>query len=363
MSDGGTTVQTANTVPDIASRRILRLALGTAMSMGFSQLINWPMSYMAAIFTMLLLSLPLPAPTLKSGIKFVIALVLPAYASMLLIPFMEYARWSGVLLIILSLYGSFYYSARGGSPVMGMFMTLGMTMVITVGSVSADIMLYVVNGLAVGAAAGMAFVFIAHALLPDFPPPESTGAANKPPPPPEIPKEVARNNAFRSLAVVLPLVIIFLFISSSISYVPLMIKVASMGQQATAQVSRKMGLEQIESTILGGIGAVLAFWVMNMYSSLLMFCLLIGLASLFYGRRVFQGPGMHPKGGMWSYALLTMIIIVTPAVTSMNASGDAGADFYTRLFLFIVIAVYGTISVAIFDTFWPGQTNKSSANR
>ena len=338
---------------DIASRRILRLALGTALSMGFSQLVNWPLSFIAAVFTMFMLAVPLPAPTLKSGLKFVLALALPAYAGMLLVPFLEHARWAGVLLVTLALFGSFYYSARGGSPVMGMFMTVGLTIVVTIGSVSADIMLMIVNGLAIGAAAGIAFVALAHALLPDLPMPQTTGAGKKPPPPAKPAGAEARRNAFRSLAVVLPLVIVFLFSSSSISYVVVMIKVASMGQQANAETSRSMGREQIESTIWGGIGAIIAFQVMSIWSSLLMFCLIIGLACLLYGRRIFEGLAMHPRGGMWSYALLTMIIVLTPAVTSTE--GDASSAFYIRLALFVIIAIYGTVSVAVFDTFWPSR--------
>jgi len=341
----------------IASRRILRLALGTALSMGFSQLINWPMSFIAAVFTMFILAVPLPAPTLKSGLKFVLALIIPAYAGMLLIPFLEQARWAGVLMVVLALFGSFYYSARGGSPVMGMFMTLGLTMVVTVGSVSADAMLMVVNGIAISAAAGITFVAIAHALLPDFPAPVGAGATKKPPPQkPSLP--TARRNACRSLAVVLPLVMIFLFISSSTSYIVVMIKVASMGQQANTEVTRSMGREQLESTIWGGIGAIIAFQVMSIWSSLLMFCLLTGLACLLYGRRIFQGPGVHPRGGMWSYALLTMIIVLTPAVIDAQGTGDASAAFYTRLMLFIVIAIYGTVSIAVFDTFWPEKSRR-----
>lgn len=346
------------TAADIASRRILRLALGTALSMGFSQLIGWPLSFIAAVFTMFMLAVPLPAPTLKSGFKFVLALVLPAYAGMLLLPFLAHARWAGILLVTMALYGSFYYSARGGSPIMGMFMTVGITIVVTVGSVSADIMLLVVNGLAVGAAAGITFVAIAHALLPDLPPPQIAAASKKPAPPPVPSLASARRNAFRSLMVVLPLVIVFLFISSSISYVVIMIKVASMGQQANAQASRSMGREQLESTIWGGIGAIGAFHLMTIWPSLLLFCLLIALACLVYGRRIFQGMAMHPRAGMWSYALLTMIIVLTPAVISTG--GDASAAFYTRLMLFVIIAVYGTISVAVFDAFWPASKNKSS---
>lgn len=352
--------QTASIQTDIASRRILRLALGTALSMAFSQIINWPMSFIAAVFTMFLLAVPLPAPTLKSGTKFVLALVIPAYAGMLLLPFLAHARWAGVLLVVMALFGSFYYSARGGSPVMGMFMTMGVTIVVTVGSVSADIMLLVVNGIAVGAAAGITFVAIAHTLLPDFPPPPGADAQKKPVPPPKPAKPLARKRALRSLTVVLPLVMIFLFISSSASYVVVMIKVASMGQQANTEASRSMGRDQLESTLWGGLGAIIAFQLMSIWSSLVMFCLLIALACLIYGKRIFQGPAMHPRGGMWSYALLTMIIVLTPAVTNAQGEGDAGAAFYARLMLFIVIAIYGTISVAIFDAFWPVKSEQTA---
>ena len=46
----------------LAARRILRLALGTALSLWFSQAINWPLSFIAPVLTLMILSLPLPAP-------------------------------------------------------------------------------------------------------------------------------------------------------------------------------------------------------------------------------------------------------------------------------------------------------------
>jgi len=54
-----------------------------------------------------------------------------------------------------------------------------------------------------------------------------------------------------------------------------------------------------------------------------------------------------------SYALLTMLVILAPALGS--ECGDATARFYSRLFLFGVIAVYGTAAVAVFDAFWPAK--------
>lgn len=340
---------------DIANRRILRLAFGTSMAMAFSQIISWPLSYMTAVVTMFLLATPLFPPTWRNAVKVVAALVVPCYLGILLLPLLMYARWTGVILIILCLFGSFYYSARGGSPIMSMFMTIAITLVVTVGSVSAKAMVMVVDGVTICAVAGMSFFIFAHALLPDYP--ASTGPGAKPPPaPPKPSRRDAQRNAFRSLAVMLPLVMIFLFIDSSTSYVVIMIKVASMGQQANAEVSRAMGRQQLQSTLWGGIGAILGYLVVNIWPSLLMFCLLIAIGALVYGRGIFQGRTMHPNQAVWSYALLTMIIILTPAVAN---GGDVTSAFWSRLMLFVVIALYGTIAVAVFDTFWHKKKTKA----
>ncbi len=88
-----------------------------------------------------------------------------------------------------------------------------------------------------------------------------------------------------------------------------------------------------------------------MRPSLLIFCLLIALACLIYGARIFQGAGMHPKGAMWSYALMTMVIVITPSVMDSPAGSSADAAFYTRLLIFVFIAIYGTLAVLVFDSF------------
>jgi hypothetical protein len=85
----------------------------------------------------------------------------------------------------------------------------------------------------------------------------------------------------------------------------------------------------------------------------LIYTLVLLLFALLVGPKIFQGPGLGPKGPMWSYAYLTMIVVLAPAVTDGFGSDGATSAFYTRLFLFIVIAVYGSIAVAVFDAFWP----------
>ncbi len=345
------------TAEQVASRRILRLALGVTLSLLFSQAINWPMSFLAPVFTMFILALPLPAPSLTSGFKFVLALLLPVYAgAFILLPFLEYARLPGILLITLALFGCFYYTARGGSAIMGMFMTIGLTLIIAVGSVSIDALLLVMKGLWPGTIAGIAFVWVAHAVLPDLvTKPANRGVPIKPLRPSA---KTARRSALRSLILVLPLAMFFLFSASSAAYVVIMIKVATMGQQANADTSHEMGRAQIESTLWGGLAAIIAWQLMSIWPSLLMYGLIISLSALLFGPRLFVGKGMHPKAGMWSYAFLTMIIVLAPALLDGPAADGAGSAFYSRLVLFVVIAIYGSITITVFDAFWPLEKDK-----
>ena len=133
------------------------------------------------------------------------------------------------------------------------------------------------------------------------------------------------------------------------------IKVATMGPQAEAEKRRAMGRSFLESTLIGGIAAVIIWNVLAIWPSLTFYTLLIALTSLVIGSRVFVGPGMHPKGPTWSYGLLTGLIIIAPAVTDSMGGGTAGASFSTRLLLFVFIAIYGTVVVSVFDAFWPQE--------
>ena len=346
---------------EIAHVRILRLAVGTALSMWVSQAAGWGMSFIAPVMTMFILALPLPAPRLKGGVLFVAALTLSMFAGMLLLPPLLNYPLVGLLLLIVALFWSFYFTASGGSPVLGTFVTLGIALSTAVGSVSIDAALMAIGGLSTNALIGIAFVWIAHLLIPDSLAKSDAGPAPpKPqkPPPPDLVE--ARWSAYRSLLIVFPVTLWFMLSSASTSYIPVMIKVASMGQQATNEGAKEAGRSLILSTIIGGVGAIIGWNILRIVPTLSMYALIIGLGALIIGPRIFKGIAMHPQAGTWSYGYLTMIVILAPAVMDTAGGGSAGAGFVSRLLMFAFATLYGIAAIYIVDALHPAKTATGS---
>jgi len=348
---------------NIASVRILRLALGASLAMWFSQAAAWEMSFIAPVFVVVLLSTPMPALPFKSGIKFVLALTLAIYSGLILLPFLVYQLGVGILLLILVLFWSFYFPAKGGSAIVGTFVTIGLTLTVAIGSTSIDGFFQLAAGVSVNALFGIAFVWLAHALLPDSMAQASPQSTRPTPAPaassPDI--EAARGHALRSLVIVLPVCLLVLLSSDGASYAAVLIKVASMGQQTSTQGTAQAGRSLLGSTVIGGVGAIIGWQVLSLWTSLPMYALLIGLAGLLIGPRIFKDQGMHPNAATWSYGYVTLIIILAPAVMDGMGGSDAGASFRQRLIMFIGATLYGIIAVYVFDAFWPERSRKAAA--
>ena len=82
---------------------------------------------------------------------------------------------------------------------------------------------------------------------------------------------------------------------------------------------------------------------------------MIALGGLIMGRRVFHGPAMHPQAGTWSYAFLTMIVIIAPAVMDSMGGDAAGAKFSDRLIMLLAATLYSVMAVTVYDAFRPKE--------
>ena len=342
---------------DVASTRILRLAFGTALSLWISQAFGWSLSFIAPVITLFLLALPLPQPKPKLFLLVVVALTVSVYGSFVFLPFLVHQELVGLLLLSLALFHAFYFTAKGGPAVVGTFATMGLALTVAVGTVSVDALLGVASGLVFSAAVGAVVALVSHLVVPEQPqaPPANAPAADAPKP--EVDLARARHSAMRSLAVVFPILFWFLLSGASAANLAVMIKVSAMGQEVSRQSTRKAARSLVFSTVAGGIAAVLAWQALSAWPSLTLYVLLVALAGLFFGWRIFTGQGLREHADTWTYAFLTMIVVLAPAVLDSDFGSAAGARFYDRLFMFGWATLYAVVAVYVFDAFWgrPGD--------
>jgi uncharacterized membrane protein YccC len=334
----------------LASRRIVRLAFGTSLALFISQAFSWSVSFIAPALVAFLLALPLPGLKLKQATVFVLALAIPVWgATWLLLPLLSHQQLVGLLLLVAACFWSFYYSASGGSPVLGAFLTMGLAIVTAVGSDSIDAALAVNYAVTVNAIIAMAMLWLAFFLFPD---PPAKQALPQRPAAPKPERSAAIRSAWRSTVIVLPVILFFLVYQGSASYLVVMIKVASMGQQAENDLTRQVGKSLLLSTMIGGAGAVIMWNLLSIWPSLVFYCLLLAMGGLLMGRRIFKGAGMHPAAGTWSYAFLTMLVLIAPAVLDGPGGDAAGAKFFDRLSMMAWATLYAVAAVTVFDAFW-----------
>ncbi len=319
---------------------------------------NWSLSFVTPVLLSMLLALPLPGVSIKQGLTFVLALVIPIWlTTWFLLPVLTYQPLVGMLLLISGCFWCFYYSASGGSPILGAFLTMGLAIVAAIGSDSIDAVIAVDKALTVNAIIAIFFLWLAYVLIPEKP----VEAVAKPKPKVEPPsREEAIRSAWRSTAIVLPVIVFFLFYAGSSSYLVVMIKVASMGQQAENDKTKAVGKSLLMSTLIGGIGAVIIWNLMSIWPSLIFLTLLVILGGLIMGRKIFEGQGMKPGADVWSYALLTMLVIVVPAVQDSAFGDAAGAKFFDRIAMMTWATVYGVAAVYVFDAFWRDKVSQTA---
>jgi hypothetical protein len=236
---------------------------------------------------------------------------------------------------------------------------MGLAIVAAVGSDSIDAVLAINQAVTLNGVIAIGVLWLAYALFPDKVSEVSQKAPAKAEPPS---RQEAVRSAWRSTAIVLPIIVFFLLYSGSSSYLVVMIKVASMGQQAENDKTKAAGKSLLMSTLIGGIGAVIMWNAMSIWPSLVNLVLLVILGGLVMGRRIFQGQGMAAGADMWSYAFMTMLVIILPAVMDGAAGDAAGAKFFDRIAMLAWATLYAVAAVSVFDAFWHRKAPQTASD-
>jgi len=207
--------------------------------------------------------------------------------------------------------------------------------------------------LAVGLCIGVLVSGVSHALFPD-PPVEFMTAAREIPTP-----ESARWIALRAVVVVLPVFVLAL--TNPSFYVAAIMKSVALGQQAGATSTRSAGLELVGSTLMGAAIAGCLWFGLSLRPNLWMLMLWMAAAALWTGARLFRvRHGAWPPS-FWVQSLVTMLLLLGPAIEDSAGGKDVLKASAMRAALFVVVALYAWATVWMLEH-WRAARSEARSN-
>lgn len=314
-----------------ADKAVLRLAIGLALAVLLAYGLALPSPFVLCVMTVLMLSKPGPPMPLLKGM--VVALLVAAVlaAGVLMVPLLEHYASVALVLTALLLYTVFFIGLRSGSP-LAIVVVIAFTVIPVAGVADQALVPAISTAIALGLGVGVLVGSLSHALFPDGADPAARPA------PPAVAAHTARWRAVQATLVVMPVLVLALV--NPAFYLSAIIKSVLLGQQAGATGARSAGRILVGSTLAGAGMATLAWFGLAMLPTLWMLVLWMAAAALWSGARIFGLEASALPPSFWSNALVTMLILLGPAIEDSVVGKDVGHASLVRVSLFVALALY-----------------------
>lgn len=336
---------------DRADKAVLRLGVGLGLSVLIAYGFALPVPFVVCVLTVLLLCKPgPPIPFLKGAVMAVVIAAL-LVAGVLMVPVLENYPVTGVVVTGAVLYAVFFAGARSASP-LTIFLVIAFTFIPVAGV--ADQALTTVLSVAVGVGLGTGVLVsgISHVFFPDAP-----GSANMAAAPDPVSPETASWSALQATLVVMPVFVLAL--TNPAFYLAAIMKTVTLGLQAGATNARSAGRELVGSTLMGAWMAALVWLGLSLRPNLWMLTLWMVAAALWAGVRLFRVKPTPFPPSFWANALVTMLILLGPAIEDAAVGKDVYAASATRVVLFIGVALYAWATVWALERWRASRTRNA----
>jgi hypothetical protein len=335
----------------IGARRVFRLSLTIALSLALAYGLALDLPYFAPIFAFILCAAPKPPMGLKGLLGLTLVLVLTLGIGLLLIPVLMHYPFTGLLLVLLGLFFANYVAINLGKGPVGVLLAVGIAMIPAAGLLSFALATMLIVALVAGVALAVACYSVVYPFFP-----EDTDSA----PPPDTPTPLQSSwLATRAALIVYPGFLLALI--NPTLYMPVVMKSLALGQQTSAIDARSAGRELIGSTLMAGLLSILLWLGLSIYPSLWMFFLWILLAAVYVSAKFYGvSPSRYPPT-FWQNVMVTMLILLGPAVADSAVGKDVYAAFAVRISLFILVSIYAWLAVLLLDHLSERRRNKTLA--
>lgn len=321
----------------LQARRIFRLSLVMALSLALAYALALPLPFLAPLFAVMLSAKPAAPMGLKGMLGLILVVSLTLGIGLLLIPMLINYPLTAVLVIAVGLYWSNYLTVNMGKGLVGAFLAVGFTLIPALGTVDFAVATTVIQALVLGIAVAIICQWLVYPWFPEDP---VSGSAED-----EAPADAVQCNwiALRATLVVLPPFLLTL--TNPSTYVAIIMKSVLLGQQASIVDARSAGRELLGSTLLAGCFAIL-FWIMlDIMTNLWMFFWWTLLFGIYFASKLYQLIATRFPASFWINVVVTMLILLGPAVEDSASGKDVYKAFFIRLSLFIAVTLYAWLAI------------------
>lgn len=326
---------------DPRPQRALRLAVGVALGTALGFGLALPLPFLTPVLVLFLLAMSNQPLGIKGSLILALIVALTCGCGLLLLPLLRHSPLSGVLLVALCLFLCFRVAQRGGSALVVNFTVIGLTLITAAGTASMALGQEVLIALVKATLLTGLCVTLVHGLFPEpngLPPAPAAKAASD---------ERSTWIALRATLVVAPTWLLALV--DPASYMALIMKAVSLGQQACVTNARVAGRELLGSTLLGGILAIALWSLLSILPHLWLFFLLVLLFVLLLARRLYQLAKTRYSASFWLNTAITLLILLGQSVQDSAAGKDVYTAFAIRMGLFILVTLYACAAVYLID--------------
>ena len=320
---------------------VLRLAFGVGLSVLIAYGFGLRLPFIVCVFTVLLLCKPGPPIPFAKGVVAALVIVALLVAGVLMVPLLENYRMTGVVLTGALLYAVFFAGARKANPLTSI-LVIAFTIIPVAGVAEQALSTALSVAVGIGLGIGILTAGISHAFFPDAPEPAKTAAA-----PPAVSSKTAGWKALQATLVIMPVFVLAL--TNPPMYIPAIMKTTMLGQQASVTDARSAGLELVASTLVGAFMALVVWLGLSLRPNLWMLMLWSVAAAFWAGTRLFRVKPTSAPPTFWLNALMTMFILLGPAIQDAEAGKDVYAASAFRVALFVGVAFYAWVTVWVLE--------------
>ena len=336
--------------------RTFRLALGITTVVTISYGVGWPLSYLAPIFCVLFLALPAWI-SWPGALKIILLLAVALLIGVIISEFFLQFPLVCVPLYVVLFFMIYYGSKPGGTPLVPLFMTMGITMIPIISFSGTMVSNFVAMMLLLNMAVGLFFAWLFHSLLPDSMTKEAAAQLSKPPPAaPQVPEKERIRLALVSTIVASTAVLLFFALNLS-QYALAMLFICIMAGTPDQNASVKFIKGNALATVIGGVAVIIAYNLLVAAPTYLFLIFLVMLFSLIFCERIYSGSPLAPafKSGFTTFLVLLG--------SSTGSSDAASSDFYMRIAQILFAGLFTILGLVVVEHLLRPRAKKRSTTQ